>query len=105
MAMLSYLALQGGKAGPLFILRDGTFLTRSNFITLLRTTLTAAGIDSSKFASHSFRSGAATTAADAGMGDVHIKMLGRWASDAYQVYIKTPPAKLTKLTKQLTTTI
>lgn len=105
MAMLPYLALRGGKAGPLFILRDGTFLTRSNFTTLLRTTLTAAGIDSSKFASHSFRSGAATTAADTGMADVHIKMLGRWASDAYQAYVKTPPTKLAKLTKQLTTTI
>ena len=105
MAMLPYLALQGGQPGPLFILEDGSFLTRSSFTTLLRNTLNSAGIDSSKFASHSFRSGAATTAADTGMAEVHIKMLGRWASEAYQVYIKTPPAKLAKLTKQLTDTI
>ena len=103
--MLPYLALQGSLPGPLFILEDGSFLTRSSFTTLLRTTLNSAGIDSSKFASHSFRSGAATTAADIGMAEVHIKMLGRWASEAYQVYIKTPPAKLAKLTKQLTVTI
>ena len=76
-----------------------------SFTTLLRTTLNSAGIDSFKFASHSFCSGAATTAADIGMAVVHIKMLGQWASEAYQVYIKTPPAKLAKLTKQLTDTI
>ena len=104
-AMLPYLATRKDKPGPLFILKDGTFLTRSNFTTLLRTTLKSAGIDSSKFASHSFRNGAATTAADVGMADVHIKMLGRWASEAYQVYVKTPPAKLAKLVKQLTVAI
>ena len=41
-------------------------------------------------------------AADIGIPDVHIKMLGHWASEAYQVYVKTPPAQLAMLAKQLT---
>lgn len=45
---------------------------------------TAHWIDSSKYSGHSFRSGAATTAAKRGLGDATIEMLGRWQSNAYQ---------------------
>ena len=50
---------------------------------------------------HSFRIGAATTARQANIPDAIIKMLGRWKSDAYQSYIKTPPQELSKLSKYL----
>ena len=43
---------------------------------------------------HSFRNGVATTARKANIPDMIIKMLGRWKSDAYQSYIKTPLQKL-----------
>ena len=101
LALLPYLALRGDQPGPLFILQDLTFLTRSKFTARLREILREAGIDDSKYASHSFRSGAATTAAEVGISEVHIKMLGRWESDAYQVYVKTPPQKLAELSKRL----
>ena len=53
-------------------------LTRQRFVTAVRTGLDKAGIDSSKYSGHSFRIGAATTAAQNGMEDSIIKTLGRW---------------------------
>ena len=38
----------------------------------------------------SFRIGAATSAASCGLPGHLIKTLGRWSSDAYQIYIRTP---------------
>ena len=46
-------------------------------------------------------SGAATTAKEAWISDVHINMLGRWKSPAYQLYIRTPNDQLAKISKQL----
>ncbi len=101
LAMLPYLALRGGQPGLLFILADSTFLTRPKLAAMLRATLTQAGMDHTKYSTHSFRSGAATTAANVGISDVHIKLLGRWTSEAYQIYVKTPQDKLAPLAKKL----
>ena len=46
------------------------------------------GINQSKYALHSFRIGAATTAAAAGIPAWLIKTLGRWNSNAYLAYIR-----------------
>ena len=104
-AILPYLALRGSKPGPLFILQDGSYLTRQKFMDLLRLTLREAGLDDSKYAAHSFRIGAATSAKDAGIDDVHVKILGRWKSNAYQLYVRTPQEKLASLSKQLVATL
>ena len=103
-ALLPYLAVRGSTPGPLFTLYDGKPLTRARFKTLLSTTLKQAGLDDRKFNTHSFRIGAATSAKAAGIADIHIQMLGRWKSSAYQSYIRTPTPVLKQLSKQLVST-
>ncbi len=39
---------------------------------------------------HSFRIGAATFAAERGFSDAQIRSMGRWQSDAFRKYIRTP---------------
>ena len=56
-----------------FRLQDGTPLSRSLLVTWLKQNLAAAGIDSSRFSGHSYRIGAATTAASKGVGDATIQ--------------------------------
>ena len=59
------------------------------------------GLDPSKYAGHSFRVGAATTAAAAGLEDSTIKTLGRWESSAYQLYIRIPKHHLKTVSSSL----
>ncbi len=100
-AMLEYVLIRGTRAGPLFLFKDGKLLTRSRFVERVRVALDKAGVDSRPFSGHSFRSGAATTAAKRGLGDSTIKLLGRWKSNAYQLYIKTPREHLAAATRTL----
>ena len=100
-ALLPYLAIRGARPGPLFIQTDGAYLTRQHFSSLLTSTLHSAGIEDKRYTTHSFRIGAATSAKEAGISDVHVKMLGRWKSNAYQLYVRTPQQQLAKLSKQM----
>lgn len=70
----------------------GTFLplTRPKLTEIIRYLLIQAGMCPSNYASHSFRIGAATTAAAAGLPTWLIKTLGRWSSDAYLTYVHCP---------------
>ena len=103
--ILPYLAVRGTQPGPLFISSDGRSLTRSLFSGKIDAILVSLQIDTTKYNTDSFRIGAATTATKAQIPEAHIKMLGRWRSDAYQRYIKTPPQELAKLSKQLVSAI
>ena len=89
-AMLSYLELRGGKPGPLFLFQSQKPLTRPRFVNAVRDSLKKTGPDEDKYCSHSFRIGAATTAASKGMEDCIIKTLGQWESLAYLQYIRIP---------------
>ena len=90
MAILPLLARRGAMPGPLFQFQDGSFLTREKFVAEVRQLLLAANINAEPYAGHSFRIGAATTAAHAGMDAALIQTLGRWRSSAYQLYIRIP---------------
>ena len=67
---------------------DGRFLTCQPFVDAVREALERAGVDQTKYCGHSFRIGAATTAAARGVEDAMIKTLGRWESVTYLRYIK-----------------
>lgn len=100
-AILPYVATRGAQAGPLFRFQDGSFLTRDRFVKEVRQLLVAAGIDPQPYSGHSFRIGAATTAAHAGMDAALIQTLGRWKSSAYQLYIRIPKDSLASVSTAL----
>ena len=89
-AVLGYMICRGARPGPFFTFSDGRYLTRERFVEAVRKALARAGHTSRHYAGHSFRIGAATTAAREGIQDSLIKTLGRWESTAYTLYIKTP---------------
>ena len=76
-SLLVYLALRGREPGPLFKTKDGRFLTKQIFIARVRSALSILGYDYSLYAGHSFRIGAAITAAECGIDDSLIKILER----------------------------
>ena len=104
LGILPFLAVRGNRSGPLFILNDGRMLTRQLFSSFLDDILERLHLNRHHFNTHSFRIGAATSAKEAGIDDTHIKMLGRWRSDTYQQYIRTPPETFAKLSKALART-
>ncbi|CAB3988529.1 Retrovirus-related Pol poly from transposon 412 [Paramuricea clavata] len=89
-ALSRYLAIRGSFPGPLFLCVTGAPLSPSLVNAWLRFILKAAGVPGN-YSSDSFRIGAATSAALAGVPDHVIKILGRWSSDCYLRYIRTPP--------------
>jgi hypothetical protein len=67
----------------------------------LHRTLVSVGVDPAPSAGHSFRRGAATSAAAAGVEDAVIKILGRWSSSAYMSYIRMPQRNLAEVSRRL----
>lgn len=93
-AVLNFMKIRRAGDGPLFMFEDGTPLSRSVFVKRVRSALTKAGFNHESYSGHSFRIGAATAAAAAGIPAHTIKMLGRWSSEAYLLYIRQPRSSL-----------
>ena len=87
-AVRSYLMLRGLKPGPLFVDRSGKAVVRADFDRALKKAVIFNRIDPAHFKGHSFRIGAATAAAEAGIPDSQIREMGRWKSDAFKKYIR-----------------
>ena len=102
--MTRYLDTNTHNNKPLFIFCNGSYLTHSSLTSILRVLLGRSSIDISRYSSHSFRIGAATTAAAANVPDWLIKVMGRWASNAYQVYIEMGRESLKVVTLKMATT-
>ena len=103
--ILPYLAIRGNMPGPLFVMENKKPLTRQRFYLSLAAVLEQSGLNHKNYNTHSFRIGAATTARQAGIPDALIQMLGRWQSNAYKQYIKTPREELARLSKHLISAI
>ena len=82
-ALLAWLKWRGNSPGPLFRFASGKNLTCDLFVKHLWEVIQASEIDPTGFSGHSFCSGAATTAANLRVSDAHIKLMGRWKSNAW----------------------
>ena len=88
-ALRHYLQLRGFVPGPLFVSSHGCLLSPFLVNPWLRSILATVGL-SGNYSSHSFRIGAATSAAAAEVPDHLIKTLCHWFSNACQLYIRFP---------------
>ena len=100
-ALLDYLQVRHPNPGPLFVFQSGKPLSRSALVHHLQAALQQEGIPASNFKGHSFRIGAATTAARCGLEDSLIQTLGRWKSAAYLSYIRIPREQLVATSARL----
>ena len=89
-ALVKFFKIRGFAAGVLFCQADASPCVRSFFTYTLRQLLNSAGYDVNRYKGHSFRIGAATSAAQRGISDHEIQRLGRWKSTAYNKYIRIP---------------
>ena len=90
----AYLAVRGRAPSRFFVFKGGEPLSREIFVRRVRAALREVGVDSDKYAGHSFRIGAASTAAAVGVEDSLIQTLGRWKSSTYLSYVHVPRERL-----------
>ena len=73
----------------MFTFKNGTFLTRAKFATIIKQRFPSIHLNT-----HSFRIGGASAAFAAGVPEATIQVLGRWSSDAYRAYIRIPDSTI-----------
>ena len=98
-ALIEYISVRSSCQSLLFIATNGDPLTRSMLVSRLQAALREVGVQHSNYNGHSFRIGAATTAAQRGLEDSLIQTLGRWKSAAYKLYIKLPRTQLASVSR------
>lgn len=76
------------SSGPLFTFKSGRPVPHSYVTAQLKHAVSFIGLDTSQYAGHSFRIGAATEAAKSGLAENVIQQLGRWHSSAIKRYIR-----------------
>ncbi len=100
-ALLDYLKQRGSSKGPFFQNQDGRAVVKAWFVEQFRLILANIGAPHHQYAGHSFRIGAATTAARAGVEDSTIQALGRWYSATFLQYIRIPKEDLARVSATL----
>ena len=79
-ALLNDLTIRGNRPGVLCINENGSPMRRGQFVLKVQQALQQTGVVGHHFNGHSFRIGAATSASQAGVSEITIKILGRWSS-------------------------
>lgn len=87
-ALKKYVAIRNKMVGALFINANGVAISRQFFQDALNNALNFCGLSQVYYKPHSFRIGFATDAITSGMSSENIRILGRWKSDAYKIYIR-----------------
>ena len=100
-AVLGYVASWGAQPGAFFLGTRKEPIRKSTFVAKFRRILETLGFPQHQYADHSFRIGAATTAALAGVEDSTIQLLGQWQSAAFLRYVRTPQDRLAALSSTL----
>lgn len=101
MAMKEFFSVRNPSPGPLFRYSTGRPLTKASLTAETRLLLSLAGFNCTDYAGHSYRIGAATTAASINLPSWLIKVLGRWSSDCFERYVKVPNSVLSGVSAQL----
>jgi len=100
--------LDTSLTAPLFTTKAGTVGKKSLIALMKRTVACVAarlphlGLLSKDFAGHSLRRGGATSLALRGVRESVLRMLGRWKSDAVNLYIEVPVVSFHKASKIMT---
>ena len=81
-----------GTPGSLLIHKDGSKLSRYQFQAVIKKAAMYLGWPPEAYSSHSFRIGAATSAAMRGDSAQEILTLGRWKSEAFKAYCRADRA-------------
>lgn len=84
----SFKEVRPALTGPFLIHEDDECLSRYQFVTVFKKCVVIVGCDPLQFSSHSFRIGAATEAARAGLSQEVIRRIGRWDSDRFKLYVR-----------------
>ncbi|XP_034086278.1 uncharacterized protein LOC117555511 [Gymnodraco acuticeps] len=89
-SMIKFLHLRSSTnpLSPLFLLPGNIPLTKHRFNYYLKQILSKSGLSPQLFSGHSFRIGAATSAAIQGVSSSSLQQLGRWSSSAFTSYIR-----------------
>ena len=103
--LVTYLAMRGPRPGGLFITVDELPVLRSQFSNQLSSAIQFCCLSLSVYKGHSFRIGAASHAADKGLSDAQIRLLGRCKSNAFLKYIRTHPAGENRLSLLISFTL
>ncbi|KAL2080773.1 hypothetical protein ACEWY4_024566 [Coilia grayii] len=97
-SMLRYLAMRPRTLPcfPLFLLSNYLPMSKEWFREHLGLVVEKCALSRSVYTGHSFRIGAATTAADRGLPDSSIKRLGRWTLSAFEACVRPDSKSILK---------